>query len=128
MKAFISIFPQKIVVSLPNGAVFTSHDEDELFLSMTRAGIVGAQYEWIEHVWDIKMFPVLATWTQLTDGTIVSSLPNGVTFTSKNEDEMLSSIVQAGATGIVPLYRPVRQGLPLTGRQVNNRSRVHRSA
>jgi hypothetical protein len=102
MKAYISYFPSKTVVSLPSGRVFSSHDQDELLLEMGRAGVVGADYEWIEHSWDAKLFPVLATWKRCADGMFVSTLPNGSTFHSKDEDELMLTIVQAGVTGLVP--------------------------
>lgn len=102
MKAYVSYFPSKTVVSLPDGRVFSSHDDDELLLEMQRAGVIGADYEWIEHTWDAKLFPVLATWKRCANGAFVSTLPNGSTFTSKNEDELMVTIVQAGVTGLVP--------------------------
>lgn len=100
MKAYISNFPTKTIVSLPDGRVFVSHDQDELLLAMQRAGIVGGDYEWIEHKWDQKLFPFLATWAHSADGTIVATLPDGSTFKSKDQYALLQTIVQAGATGM----------------------------
>jgi hypothetical protein len=102
MIAYVSYFPTKTVVSLPGGRVFSSHDQDELILEMHRAGVIGADYEWIEHSWDTNLFPVLATWKRCANGTFVSTLPNGSTFTAKDENELMVTIVQAGATGLVP--------------------------
>ena len=99
---FVSHFPFTIVASLPNKTVFIAHDFDELALEMLHAGINEDAYDWIEFTWKQGLFPMLATWSKSADGTIFSTLPNGAKFSSKNEDELLVTIVEAGATGLVP--------------------------
>lgn len=102
MKAYASTFPGKTIVSFQDGRIFSSHDWDELGLEMISAGINLSEYEWIEYTWDTKLFPVLATWKRCANGAFVSTLPNGSTFTSKDENELMVTIVQAGATGLAP--------------------------
>ena len=99
--AYISTFPDREIVSFSDGRIFSSHDQDELFLEMQSAGIIYSDWKWVEYVWDKKLFPVLATWKRCADGTFVSTLPNGSTYTSNNRDELMVTIVQAGVTGLV---------------------------
>lgn len=103
MKAYVSYFPaEKVIVSLPSGQIVTTYDLLEVLLAMHRTGIIVADVEWIEHRWDRNLFPMLATLKRYANGMFVSTLPNGVTYRSKNEIELMETMGQAGATGLVP--------------------------
>lgn len=68
---------------------------------MQRAGIIVVDIEWIYHWWDVNLFPMLATLKRYADGMFVSTLPNRVTYRSRNEIELMETMGQAGATGLV---------------------------